>query len=237
MKEHEAMEDILAGYALHALDPHEQAAAETAISAHLPFCPECRKTLEDFQQIAGDLALAAGSRRPPPKLSSALRRELGPTRWTFARWAGGVAAVAAVLALSAILVWNMHLTGRMNDAEIRQARTTEVLATVTHPASRLVQLSWERPDRQGSLAAAFVPGRQLLYLFGSVSAPPEHHVYQVWLTRDGQFVEAGTFLPDRGLVLLRIDRDPRSYDGMLITEEPVSGSHAPSGNRVGTANF
>ncbi|HJP66007.1 MAG TPA: anti-sigma factor [Actinomycetota bacterium] len=235
--EHEAAQEILAAHALHALGADEAAEAEALIARHLPYCAECRAALEGFQVVAGDLALAADSLHPPRTLAGRLRREVArgdraPRRWTRSLLVGAAAAIVV-----AVLGWNFHLTGRVSDAELRQVRTTEVLATVSHPLSRVVPLSWERPAGGSSLAAAFVPGRPLLYIFGSVSAPAGHRVYQVWLARGDRFVGAGTFLPERGLVLLRIHRDPSGYDGMLITEESREGNAIPSTHRLGTASF
>ena len=89
----------------------------------------------------------------------------------------------------------------------------------------------------GQVSAAFVPGRGQLYLVGSLPDPSKGRVYQVWLVGNGAFHDAGTFLPDAGLVLLRISADPSGYDGVLITEEPASGSHSPSSRHVVTAAF
>jgi Anti-sigma-K factor rskA len=236
-EEHEAVHEILAAHALHALGPEEAEEADALIARHLPFCAECREALEGFQVVAGDLALATASLHPPRTLAGRLRRELARTDHAPHPWTRYLLVGAAAAVLVAILGWNLHLTGRVSDAELRQVRTTEVLATVSHPLSRVVPLSWERPPGTSSLAAAFVPGRPLLYIFGSVNAPAEHRVYQVWLARGNRFVGAGTFLPDRGLVLLRIHQDPSFFDGMLITEEPQSGSAIPSNRRLGTATF
>jgi hypothetical protein len=235
--EHEPAQEILAAFALHALDAKGAIEAEALITQHLPFCLDCREALDGFQVIAGDLALAADSRHPPRTLAARLRREVTESSRGRARWVGRVMAGVAAGVLVAVLGWNLHLTGRVSDAEMRQVRTTEVLATVSHPLSRVVPLSWERPAGTSSLAAAFVPGRRLLYIFGSVGAPAPDRVYQVWLARGNQFFRAGTFVPERGLVLIRIHQDPRGYDGMLITEEPSSGSAVPSSRRLGTATF
>ena len=233
---HEAVQEVLAGYALHSLGPGQEEEAEALIAGHLPFCSECRDALEGFQRVAGDLALAADSQRPPRTLGASLKRDLRRGR-SIAAWAGRVVAAAGVIVVLGTLAWNLHLTGRVSDAELRQVRQTEVLATVSHPASRVVPLSWRLQASQGSLAATYVPGRPHLYLFGSVSAPTEDHIYQVWLARGGRFIRAGAFVPERGLVLLRIEHDPSGYDGMLITEERNPGTTDPSNDQVGTADF
>ncbi|HEX9313528.1 MAG TPA: anti-sigma factor [Actinomycetota bacterium] len=233
---HEAIVELLAGHVLHALDEGEAARAEDLLASHVPSCPECSATLESFGAVAGDLGLVAGSRRPPRLLGLRIRRETSSRKLSV--WLGRSAGVAAVLLVGAVLLWNVHLSGRVNRAEERQARTTEVLYTVSHPESRIVPFSAERSELEsGAMTAAFLPGRHFLYLYGSLPDPAPGHVYQLWLSREGQFRTAGTFLPEAGLVLLRLAVNPASYDGVLITEEPASGSQEPSDRRVVTAAF
>ena len=62
------------------------------------------------------------------------------------------------------------------------------------PTGQVVSLSAE-PSVAGraidepafQLAAAFIPGRSALYLFGSMPVPRAHSLYQVWLHRSGRF--------------------------------------------------
>ena len=114
---------------------------------------------------------------------------------------------------------------------------------MSHPQSHVVPLSDSRPSSSGEelvplqLAAAFVPGRGRVYLFGSMPAPHTDRVYQVWVLRGGQFESAGTFRPEKGQVLLQIRADPEHIEGLLVTEEPSEGSESPSSERVVTASF
>jgi hypothetical protein len=52
-----------------------------------------------------------------------------------------------------------------------------------------------------------------------------------------RFDSAGTFVPEGGVVLVRVQVDPRGYDGLLITEEIDHGASRPSGNRVAATTF
>jgi hypothetical protein len=233
--EHERIRELLAGHALHALDADEAARADELLGSHVPSCPECSADLDAFQIVAGELGLAAGSRRPPHVLGSRIRRETSARR--IASMVTRAAGVAAAAALVGVLVWNVLLTGRVSDAEMRSARQTEVLVAVSHPESKVVPMVAAGADVDQQLTAAFVPGKRLLYLFGSLPSPSGGLVYQVWLVQKGVFRDAGTFVPEGGVVLLRIDADATSYDGLLITEEPTSGSQAPSARHVVTASF
>ncbi len=167
---HEAIVELLAGHVLHALDEGEAARTEDLLASHVPSCPECSATLESFGAVAGDLGLVAGSRRPPRLLGLRIRRETSSRKLSV--WLGRSAGVAAVLLVGAVLLWNVHLSGRVNRAEERQARTTEVLYTVSHPESRIVPFSAERSELEsGAMTAAFLPGRHFLYLYGSLPDP------------------------------------------------------------------
>jgi hypothetical protein len=146
------------------------------------------------------------------------------------------AAVAAVVALAALAGWTAHLTNRVRVAEGMQADTAGVLATVSHPDSRVVPVETAAVDRIGQLAAAFVPGRTQLFVFGSMRPPQSDRVYHAWLLRGSRYRSAAVFLPIRGAVLIRIGADPTTYDGLLITEER-DGAVAPSSRRIGTASF
>ena len=234
--EHEEIQELLAGHALHALDEGEAAHAEGLLLSHVPACADCRAALDAFELLAGDLALATRSRRPPHTLGARIRRDTSVRR--IATWAGRLASAAVAASLIGVLGWNMMLTGRVTDSERRTASTMEVLSTVAHPESRVVPLSAERSGpREFLVTAAFVPGRHQLYVFGYMPEPAGGSVYQIWLIQNGVFHDAGTFTPKAGQVLVRISADPTTYDGVLITEEPGHGSRVPSNRRVVTATF
>ena len=192
--------------------------------------------LEGLTDVAADLALGAPPKAPPRLLEARLRRALRPAHRT--RWLPFVAGGVAVAVVATLGTWSATVNRRANQ---RQARTSDLLATVSHPASHVVPLSAEgaaqpSPVSGGiQLAAAFIPGRRAVYVFGSMPRPRSHRVYQVWVLQAGHFQSAGTFVPEQGQVLVKIQVDASSIQGLLVTEEPVSGSDAPSGQHVVTA--
>jgi len=235
-EEHEEVQGLLAGHALHALDGDEAAWVERILASHVHTCPGCLSALESFELTAGDLALAAPSRQPPHLLGARIRRETSARR--VALWLGRSAAAVAAGTVIGILAWNVLLTGRVNNAEQRQVRTTEVITTIAHPESKVIPLAADRPDAfEPEMTAVFVPGRGLFYVVGSLPPPRRGNVYQLWLLRGGRYEDAGTFLPESGVVVLKVPSEPTSYDGLLITVEPSVGSPSPSGERVGAAQF
>ena len=240
-EEHEPVQELLGAYALHVLEGEERERAEALIATHLPGCLECRTLFEELQHVTGELALATGPRKPPRLLAARLRRDVRSSRRR--RLASILLSSVAVVALVFLAGWTAHLSNRVNDADSRQARTRAFLATVSHPLSHVVPFSALRTTNPISdlipvqLAAAYVPGRGSVYLFGSMPAPQSDRVYQVWVLQGGRFVSAGTFRPEKGQVLMQIQADPEQIDGLLVTEEPGQGSESPSDRRVVTASF
>jgi hypothetical protein len=236
--EHETMQEALAGFALNALDDEDRTRIEELLAVHLPGCPECRAALEAFEYVAGELGLAPGPRTAPEPPSRLHREGIISSRERRRGWAPTVAAAAAVAVVCSLAAWSAILSTRVSAAEDRQAKTSGLLATVSHPQSQVVPLaSQDIVARPIQLAATFVPGGSTLYLFGSMPSPGRDSVYQVWLVRSGRFHSAGTFVPDDGEVLVRVQANAATYDGLLITEEPRHGSGAPSQRHVVTAAF
>ncbi|HWC32673.1 MAG TPA: anti-sigma factor, partial [Actinomycetota bacterium] len=57
--DHERVEELLAGYVLGGLDDEDAALASRAVLEHVPECERCRRSLEEYRLVAGDLGLAA----------------------------------------------------------------------------------------------------------------------------------------------------------------------------------
>lgn len=234
--DHERVQELLAGFVLRALEPEDVREVEELIATHLSECDECRRALDAFEQVAGDLALAAPSRTPPKLLEGRLRRELrvpGGQR----RWVAALPFATSVALVAGLFVWNAHLTARIGHAEQRQATSAELLSAVSHPASKVLPLPIEgvrtsASEAPAQLAAALLPGRPVLYVFGSMPPPRNGGVYTVWLGAAGRYVNVAEFVPERGSVLLAVRVDPFGYDGLLITEERGQGTRSPSGQHV-----
>ena len=123
---------------------------------------------------------------------------------------GGVAVAIALIA--ALAAWNANLAGQVSQARRHQADASDLIDTVAHPESRVVALAGGATGNR--VLAAFVPGRDRLFLFGSMADPGDGLVYQVWLQRAGGYSSAGTFVPESGgRVFYRIGVDSTRVDG------------------------
>ena len=67
-RDHDAVVELLPGYALGALDPDEVRLVEAYLAAH----PEAQREVEDLQETLGLLAFAAPPLAPPPSAKAAL---------------------------------------------------------------------------------------------------------------------------------------------------------------------
>lgn len=226
--DHERAQEILAGHALHALAERDRSRAAELLSTHVPGCEQCRMAQESFTLVAGDLALAGGWVEPPGSLRSRLRGERRSGRGGRRTQRITVAAVALALVVG-LAAWNTHLAAQVSRAERTQALEGEVIATVSQPQSLVIPLTASGDGMAGSrVAAAYVPGRGRLYLFGSLPALLRQRVYHVWLRHGGTYDNAGTFQPtEAGRVYVRVVADPSKVDAVVVTEEPSGRSPAP----------
>lgn len=241
MTAHEDAQQLLAGHALRALSPADAGHLETLLTEHVPACPECLRALDQFDATVGEMAFAIRPVAPPQPLWNRLRRQTAPARRSRSRWVTAVAGAAVVAVLFGFTVWSVHLTTR---AETQQQRATDLIHAVSGPRSRVVPMSSLTPSRAGlgpvtiQVAAAYVPGRGGLLVFGSMPPPKHRYVYQLWIRHHGVFRSLGTFTPDaNGTVFLRLHVNPAHLDLLLITEEPRAGSPAPSDRTVVTATL
>ena len=232
-EDHQRAQEILAGHALHALTDRERAEADSLLARHVPGCEQCRLAEESFALVAADLALAPRPVEAPRGLRSRLRRSGG--RWTGHRRQRIAAAAVALALVGGLGAWNTHLAAQMARAERARALEGEVIATVSQPESQVVPLTASGSSlADGRMAAAWVPGRERLYLFGSLPELPRHRVYHVWLRRGGAYDNGGTFESDAGHVYVRVEADPSRVDAVVVTEEPAGAKHQPPSPGEGT---
>ena len=223
--DHERVEELLAGYALAGLDGDDRGLAERAIAEHLPDCPRCRETLDAFRAIAGDLALAAPPTTPPDLLGSRLSRTIAPAPSLGARRASWAMVGAAVVALGLLSGWNVMLSDRLGDAEVRQRWMAEAVATLGSPDAGVLSLDG---SVEGQIHLLWAPDAERMYLVASGMSPVEQGVYQVWLVDDEGWRSGGTFVPEEGVAMLPMDEDPGTFQEIVITHETSEDAPTPS---------
>lgn len=226
MSEHRDWDDDVAAYLLGALDEHEVARFE----AHLATCPLCRDEVDFLRVGAEALPASVPQLEPPPELRDRIMRVVSaeaqllaaagpeadrvpvrtePRRRRFSLgWAAPLAAGLAAVVVAVVLV-----TGGSGDVRTVKASLAPGEARV----------SLDIRDEHATLVAERLP------------APPEGRVYQVWLVRDGQKPQPtrSLFRPgERGTVSVDIPGSLEGIDDVLVTDEPLGGSDAPTRDPV-----
>ncbi|MDE3130278.1 MAG: anti-sigma factor [Acidobacteriota bacterium] len=208
----ELMHELVAGYALDALEPEQ----EQAFEVHLARCPECREQLALFTATAGALAHAAPAASPPPALRARIlesaraeRANVVPLR---PRWAHPAAALAAVASCAAIALGLWIGLGSSAPAQLT--------ALALHGAS-------------GSVVRAS-NGKATLVLSGLQPAP-NGKTYEAWVMLPGRVLPAGLFDARGQTTTLTLSRDLPKGAIVGVTLEHAGGSSKPTGTPLVTS--
>lgn len=217
--EHERVQELLAAYVLDGLDPEETALAERALLEHVPNCERCRRALDGFRLVAGDLALAAPATSPPDTLLPRLRRSVLPVRRrSWAAWVVGAAAGAVLVGLSgAGLLFAGSLSGRLDTAQRQQGWLVDALSTWTHPSAEVQPLEGAGDQRVSIL---YVPGEEHVYVMAAHLPDPEF-AYHVWFLGGGKSWHAGVLETQHGWGMMPVDTDPDRWELVMLTDEPT----------------
>jgi anti-sigma-K factor RskA len=207
--EDDVMHDLVAGYAVDALDDDERRAFE----GHLATCERCRDELQALSAPVLALSLGAPSVVPPPALRARVlavarseRENVTPLR---PRWAYPVAAAAAVATLAAVGlgVWAWTLHARVGATEALRG-----LALTGAKGSVVVS--------HGGAATLVISG---------LTPPPAGKTYELWVIRGRSAAPAGLFsTPGRATAIVPIRRAVPPGARVGITVEPAAGSARPS---------
>ncbi|MGH9023764.1 MAG: anti-sigma factor domain-containing protein [Acidimicrobiia bacterium] len=230
MTGHARIEELIAAYALDAVEEGEALATSRDLLDHLVGCSGCRALFQDLRATAGDLALAAPPSPVSPALHQAVMEAIRPPvespvaarqgRWT--RLTGTpsgrphalvAAATCIVLGLGGL---SASLAGRLSQARDGAARGEEALAFVNEPGARLITMTGQADVGRVTLASQ-PDGRVLL--LGSALRLPDERVFEVWLTRGDELVPAATFVPQGGQAVVALRIDPARDTGVAITVE------------------
>jgi hypothetical protein len=223
-REHERIEELLAGYALLALDGPDAAEADRLLAEHVPTCLLCRQSLADFQAVSGDLALAVEPRALPDLVLPRIHHGMDEVPLTGRSRRGAYAAlIASVAALVAMGGLSLTMSSRANRAESRAQTALEILNALSAPnaASATLAPQGSTPNTSSFLEVAKPEVRTVYLVTGSCPQPAEGMAYQLWLGSGGSFVPYGRpFRPDElGRVMLELEVDVARYDEIWITEE------------------
>lgn len=236
---HAQVEELLAVYALDAVDPDE--AAE--IEKHLAECPHCRAEVAEHREMA---ALLNDSRAEVPpemweKLAAAIsepaevtdlpqRAPLSRSDRYRARWrrlvlpyGSGVlgAAVAALVIVLALQV--RHLNNEVHTMQAQSGLSSAVAAAVAGPHQDVTLAS-----TGGAMNAHLIvgPDGNAYWVGSDLPALSSNKTYQVWASVHGKFVSVSVIGADPGQISVFRLNGPVLQ--LLVTVEPAGGVVAPT---------
>ena len=254
MKDHAQYVEMLALYAVGALNQTEEGAD---LEAHLRTCPECREELAAWQGDAALLALSAVGPAPPQgtrqRLLAAISNEqrkrpparqgvvigvLRPRWLTFAP-----IAATLLLAVFSLLLWraNLRLLNKIEqaqaqlaerDKELQQAKAIKDL--LQDPNTMQIILVAAKEPPKPHVKAFYSPkmGRLLLMASNLEPLPPDK-AYELWLlpANGGAPMPAGVFKPNaKGDAMMDHPMSTAGIQakGFAITIEPEGGRDTPT---------
>jgi anti-sigma-K factor RskA len=245
----------IAAYALG----ETEAAAE--LLEHLAECPACQGALSAYVQVARMLPYDAPDVVPPPDLRARIltaveesttagastvpvsppqapdesQAVVRPRRGRWQLPSFRPAYAFALVALVALLIWNISLQSQLNTqtAQLTTSRASwqTMIVLLNDSAVRWYAVSgggttghfWAAP--QGQVGCLVVQGLPVV---------KDDQVYQVWLMHDGERASGGVFeaREGNGWVLIRLNEPVSSYQFVGVTIEPRGGSAAPTGTPI-----
>jgi anti-sigma-K factor RskA len=223
----EELHDLVAPYALDALDEDEREAFER----HLAECEECRAQLAELQEATTALAYAAEGPEPPKELRDRILEAAAqdgrgtviqfPKRPWILPVTAAAAAVAAVAAIG-VGIWAASLSRDLDhERAVRRAEADAI---------ELLASDAERRPLSGGRGALLLSteGRAALVVCDLASAP-EGKTYEAWVVQNDNPRPAGLFRGGDGCKVRVLTR-PVPRDALVaVTLEGEDGADKPTG--------
>lgn len=225
---HDSIRELLAVYALDALDVEES----TEVEAHVSTCAECREELDEHLAVAALMGAQSVEADVPDSLWNRVRAEIAPqppTQLRPRRTPLVIATGAAAAMLLLVVVQTTRLADTQTELIAAQERLGAVegaiaagdwsevaLIAASTPGARSVELTGEAeavitllPDGTGFVTAS------------DLDALPSGRSYQLWIVQRGEVVSAGLL---RNQAIGSVFRfDPTTLEGLVVTEEVAAG--------------
>lgn len=230
-QDHEQFAEDLAAYALGSLAGPEQA----RIEAHVASCETCVTRLDEYRALAGVLPMGLDPVAPPPEAWASVRagarrrraahgpaNERSFAKWRWAAWPLATAMVAG------LLIWNVML---QREASIRPPGP-EVEALARRPGRLVILASTSMPNASARLLVA-VDGHHGHLAIAGLRPLPRERAYQLWfIPATAPPMSGGVFAVDtsgRAWVSITVPVSLDEARAIAVTEEPTTGSGAPTG--------
>jgi anti-sigma-K factor RskA len=253
---HEEIQELIPAYVLGAADAEEV----SRVRGHVTACEQCARVLDEYRDIASQLAYAAPSVEPPQDLKArtlrrAYRGDGGADRplpaprrrplqqdessrpmqawWHRLGFAPLLAAASALIAIAA-LGFAFWQTDRLN-REFAMQR--DLMTVIAYEEGNVITVRGTDAAPQ-AIGKLYVDPDSHVAALVTVNLPAiqPDQVYRVWLTEpNGQHVAVGTINTDprgNGWLLVRAPQDLEVYARVWVTTELRTGSTTPTGTIV-----
>jgi anti-sigma-K factor RskA len=231
---HDDLHDMAALYAVDALVGDETARFET----HLRACASCRREVDEFRAVAGQLASSVAEPPPDALKASVLSRvaetpqesgdleneeahvgpvviEMLPESRRARRWITPIAVAAVLIAIVSVGAVVVNL--RSDDVTMSDVQSSDDLVVATLDGSDAdIVVSWS-PD----LGRVVVEGED-------VAGVADDEVYELWAIVGETPVPAGLIPHEGGGVSAMFEFDIDDVSAWGITVEPEGGSDVPT---------
>jgi predicted anti-sigma-YlaC factor YlaD len=220
--DHEAADELLAGYVLGSLTGPDAEEADRLLTEHVPDCLTCRATLDAFQGVTGELGLVADPLAPPETLLPRMERELtggrrrsGLPSWSPARVVAGAAAAVVLIGVVGLSLLNdggdpSQLLTKADLAQVNQLKA-QPETSVAPITSTVADAEEVEPSDHSEL-----------YVMGTFEAAGPGFTYRLYAVGDGSTSYIGDLNPPTGLVAFRVAVDPATVDELILQIEPVA---------------
>lgn len=228
--DHRAFDELAVGWALHALEPEDEA----VFAEHLAGCPRCARTVAETSEVMAAMATDLPRSEPSPQLRDRLRAAVAETEQVPAGTGGepseppaatgfpryrpvepresappslrrrlpALALAAALLGVVALGIWNVFLADSRDDLRATVAQQQDIVDALLTPGEATVSAL----SADDGTAVATVVARQDrvdVVSYGLSVNDRDAETYVVWGLDDGDPRALGTFDVTRSQMTLQ----------------------------------
>jgi len=220
--------ELIAGYALDALDAADRSRAEELLSRS----EEAREELHSFGDVVMALAVATTGPAPRPELRERIlataRAEpsnvvpLASRRRTIATPVLGVVAAIAAVAALAIGLWGTSVSGELDDTRSALERERAAASLLADPSARTVAL------RSGDGRLVVDEAGHAVLVLDAIAPAPAGKTYEVWVLDGDVPARAGLFDGGRDREVVSVEKNVGAGAVVLVTVERDGGVDSPT---------
>jgi len=227
--------ELIAGYALDALEPADRARAKELLERS----EEAREELRTLTETTAAMATAVSGPAPPPELRERILQSARDDRQTVVPLEsrrrprlvpvlGVAAAVAAVVAV-ALGIWGFSVSSDLDESRAALAQARAAATVLASPDARAVGLE----QGNGSLV---VSGSEAVLVLNDIEGAPQGKTWEVWVLDGETPVRAGLFAGGQARDVVPVEEGVGPGAKVLVTLEPSGGVDAPTTSPVVTSN-